>query len=235
MKNLKNYLKLWPLSPRFKAVMILGSLFMILGIGLDITQFIILPDKGKGSPLTVFSVFYMLAGSFIMQCSMLLGMSQMVLTSPKKRRIFFTYPVVFTVLMNLSMYGIAVVIRVIGIQKTPELTSVMGYTLLFAGGFTLLIGIMNGLTYKYYWASFIPFLITWAFGYSLLGNPMELEHNQMGTRVLEVIGNWSFTERAWIGFAMCLVGNVLFIFFTRLVYRAPISQHIFRSMARKSV
>ncbi|MDY5705273.1 MAG: hypothetical protein SPK77_10055, partial [Lachnospiraceae bacterium] len=53
--------------------------------------------------------------------------------------------------------------------------------------------------------------------------------------VLEVIGNWSFTERAWIGFAMCLVGNVLFIFFTRLVYRAPISQYIFRSMARKSV
>lgn len=235
MKNLKNYLKLWPLSPRFKTMMILASLFIILGIGLDITQFIILPDTEEGSPATIFSIFYMLAGMFIMQCSMLLGMSQMVLTSPKKRKIFFTYPVVLTVLMNLCMYGIGVVIRVIGIQKTPELTNVMGYTLLFAGGFTLLIGIVNGLTYKYYWASFIPFLIIWVLGYYLLGNPMELEHNQMGTRILEVIGNWSFTERAWIGFAMCLVGNVLFIFFTRLVYRAPISQYIFRSMARKSV
>lgn len=235
MKNLKKYLKLWPLSPRFKTMMILASFFMILGIGLDITQFIILPDTEGGAPVTLFSVFYMLAGMFIMQCSMFLGMSQMVLTSPKKRRIFFTYPVVLTVLMNLCMYGIAVVIRVVGIQKNPELTNIMGYTLLFAGGFTLQIGIFGGLTYKYYWASFISFLIIWALGYSLLGNPMELEHNQMGTRVLEVIGKWSFTERAWIGFAMCLVGNVLLIFFTRLVYRAPISQYIFRTMARKTV
>ena len=49
MKNLKNYLKLWPLSPRFKTVMILGSLFMILGIGYHPVYYSARQRKGLAS------------------------------------------------------------------------------------------------------------------------------------------------------------------------------------------
>lgn len=176
--------------------------------------------------ISIGTVLMIIAFMFPAQILYSLSVSNLVQSSPAKKRMQTAVPAAVTFAGVLGNYLACLVINLIFMAGHPERVGVIcGETLMDAvfAAFTMII---LGVTYKYFWASFL-FGIVVFFDVRLFGFEINLD---MG-----VSGGGAYAIAAAAGFVLLLLGSLGQYGLSLLIYKTPMSKYAQSANLRKQM
>ena len=141
LDELKNAYKLVQYGLKIKMQLGMAVLFVVLGIGIEILA--------QGQVVTG-SFYIVLSGMFIYQLIISVDNSTLVQSSPYKKKIQCTYPLIATAPWVYMTLTIISVIHGIFAQESAEMYSTMCRMTLLLGALLFILMIYFGLAYKYF-------------------------------------------------------------------------------------
>ena len=141
LDELKNAYKLVQYGLKIKMQLGMAVLFVVLGIGIEIAA--------QGQVVTG-SFYIVLSGMFIYQLIISVDNSTLVQSSPYKKKIQCTYPILATAPWVYMTLTIISVIHGIFAQESAEMYSTMCRMTLLLGALLFILMIYFGLAYKYF-------------------------------------------------------------------------------------
>lgn len=203
IKNYKLGLKLLKYSYGIKQCVLFALLFAGIGI-----LFFVVNSSGFLGPLYVG-----LSAVYIMQLLSTLNISSLVQSSPGKKALQTSIPVLVGLPVYLLTYGLTVLIemQLLRIGRT-QVQDVVG-ALIFAGMIEMWMLVYCGLVYKWFWSSVIMFCTA-----AIFTEPLRY---LMEETVFPYVSLWG---AAVIGLVEILAGGCLQYLLSRMVYRLPIAR-----------
>ena len=233
MMNIKDLMKLASLGYRWKMTLISGLIFLLVGLGFEILQVLMIPDVllfgDVGDFVPLGALFLMIMPMMFMQIFQMLTLSNFFNSSGKRREILTsTCRRIMAICMFLS-YTVIWGIRLLGMYLYSGHDRSFRFGIMIAFVFALIFSIYGGLAYKIYWISMILFLAVYIPGLVAIQSP----------EVLFRIGvvQWLMQCPLWIeiliGYAILCLGVVLYGVFNALTYHLPLSPWVYKSYLKK--
>lgn len=214
LKDLKMGFQLMKYGYKIKMNVIM--MFVILAFG------IVAEISSKGTSF-LGGFYLMMTGMFAYQLIMSMDISEMVQSSAAKRKLQVGLPVVASTVVYLASYTFLLVERVILIHQNPQSKEELLYTLFTILLIMITVYIFSSISYKYFVAGFISFLILFI---GVDTGAVILWNNGIGAWLCQIGLGWL----AVLGYAVVLLGGGIEYLLGSLLYRKPLSEFAFRGI-----
>lgn len=165
----------------------------------------------------------MMSALLLLQLISTVNAANLVQTSPMKKKLQTSVPVLFSIFLMLAAYLLNVVVVAVAVCANPEAVEHFCTLIMYTAVLMGVIMLYYGAVYKYFVASTAVFLIIFIFFYpSIISGDINDELLWSFMPFAEPWQNFALT--AVIGLAVILVCGVLQYLISLAVYRAPISK-----------
>lgn len=216
MKDLILGFKLLKYGYKIRTNIMMLVLFTLIGLITEISS--------KGTEM-LGGFYFMLIGMFTYQMIIFMNVSDYVQTSAMKRKLSTGVPAFVSTLVYLLLMTVLVVEKYVLIRMYPNMKDqyldvlCMIIVLLF---FTM---IFCGVCYKYFFVSFIVFMVVVVFGIAEFNTWIGMKH------ITDVM-NVNLGTMAAFGYAAVILGGVLEYVLSSVLYRKPLSELALNGIAK---
>ncbi|MCR4791832.1 MAG: hypothetical protein K5871_03720 [Lachnospiraceae bacterium] len=212
LEEFKNAYKLVQYGLKIKTQLGLAALFAVIGIVIEVL--------GQGEVPTG-SFYIVLSGMFIYQLIISVDISTLVQSSPYKKKIQCSYPLIATAPWVFLTLTILTVIHAIYVSQSPEKYLVMCRMTMLLGSLLFILMVYFGLAYKYFIASTILMFISVFF-------PIFIFQNET------ITGKYftNFGVCVFLAYLLTTIGTFLCWLICRLTYRKELSKLAFKAALR---
>lgn len=216
MKDLVLGFKLLKYGYKIRTNIMMLVLFTLIGLITEISS--------KGTEM-LGGFYFMLTGMFTYQMIIFMNVSDYVQTSAMKRKLSTGVPAFVSTLVYLLLMTVLVVEKYVLIRMYPNMEDryldvlCMIIVLLF---FTM---IFCGVCYKYFFVSFIVFMVVVVFGITEFNTWIGMKH------ITDVM-NVNLGTMAAFGYAAVILGGVLEYVLSSVLYRKPLSEFALNGIAK---
>lgn len=208
LKDIKLGFKLLRYGYKLKLNVIMLVFFTIFGIASEIFS--------KGTSI-IGGVYFMMSGMFTFQLIMSMDVSELIQSTSLKKKLQIYIPVLASTVINLILFTIFVVERVVLIQMGVADKTQIIYTLFMLDVILLITYLYTSICYKYFVLGFILFMV--AFMAAFMG-------------FADTIAALGLPVIALFGYIAIFVGGALEILIGELLYKKPLSEFAFRGFFR---
>ena len=230
MKDLVKYIKMMRYALQFKMILVLAVLFFVFGIIFEVVGF-----SDSGSSYSLAALYLALTGMYFYQLVFSTTVSKMVQTSPMKKKLQVTGPILITFITSFIVFAIYVAIRLI--KVTPEFLEANNVpypraysTILFMAVWLFIFFIYMAFSYRSYILSivFVALSVIGILGFSA--------RTEIFIRISEkLIGaDNSPLLLIIVSLAILIVGAIIGYIISLLLYRKPISDMAVRYALRQA-
>lgn len=223
MNNFKLGIKMLRYGSGLVSMMVCGVAFFVLGLLMNIW------DKTLGNAGLSGDVLMMILGMFPAQIIYSLSVSNLVQSSPVKKRMQTSVPATVTCFCVIALYLLLSLINGIMIISHPEYIRAICVETVTMAVFVAFIMISIAVAYKHFWMSFIA---GFAVYYMISARMTIVEKFQF-----EIFGSnaGSFALALVIGLIIIVLGGFGQYGVSLLVYKAPMSKYAQSAAVRKEM
>ena len=215
-KELKNAYKIIQYGLSVKKQLGFAIMFAAIGIALELVT------KGT-QPVGAF--YIVLSGLFIYQMIISSGVSTLIQSSPYKKKIQCTYPLLAVIPWTYITFTIIVIIHGIFAKGTdPETGSQYGANILLIGFLLFITMAYFGICYKYFILSTVLMCFSITFPMTAI--------NIISHKHIALFSNYAAC--AAIAYVLLTLGSILSWVLTRLLYKKDLSRLAFRGVLGKN-
>lgn len=212
LKDIKLGFKLLKYGYKLKLNVIMLVFFAIFGIASEIFS--------KGTSI-IGGVYFMMSGMFTFQLIMSMDVSELIQSTSLKKKLQIYIPVLASTVINLILFTIFVVERVVLIQMGVADKTQIIYTLFMLDVILLITYLYTSICYKYFVLGFILFMVMF----------MALDNSAfMG--FADTIAALGLPVVALLGYIAIFAGGAFEILIGELLYKKPLSEFAFRGFFR---
>jgi hypothetical protein len=208
LKDIKLGFKLLRYGYKLKLNVIMLVFFAIFGIASEIFS--------KGTSI-IGGVYFMMSGMFTFQLIMSMDVSELIQSTSLKKKLQIYIPVLASTVINLILFTVFVVERVVLIQMGVADKTQIIYTLFMLDVILLITYLYTSICYKYFVLGFILFMV--AFMAAFMG-------------FADTIAALGLPVIALFGYIAIFAGGALEILIGELLYKKPLSEFAFRGFFR---
>lgn len=208
LKDIKLGFKLLKYGYKLKLNVIMLVFFAIFGIASEIFS--------KGTSI-IGGVYFMMSGMFTFQLIMSMDVSELIQSTSLKKKLQIYIPVLASTVINLILFTIFVVERVVLIQMGVADKTQIIYTLFMLDVILLITYLYTSICYKYFVLGFILFMVMFMAAFMGFADTIAA----LGLPVI-----------ALFGYIAIFVGGALEILIGELLYKKPLSEFAFRGFFR---
>lgn len=208
LKDIKLGFKLLKYGYKLKLNVIMLVFFAIFGIASEIFS--------KGTSI-IGGVYFMMSGMFTFQLIMSMDISELIQSTSLKKKLQIYIPVLASTVINLILFTIFVVERVVLIQMGVADKTQIIYTLFMLDVILLITYLYTSICYKYFVLGFILFMVMFMAAFMGFADTIAA----LGLPVI-----------ALFGYIAIFVGGALEILIGELLYKKPLSEFAFRGFFR---
>lgn len=223
INNYKLGMKMLRYGSGLVGMMVCCGIFLLLGLAMNI-WFTALGIMGSPGDLLL-----MLVAMFPVQVIYSLSISNLVQSSPAKKRMQTSVPATVNCFNTIILYLLNALCKFIVITGHPELIGTVCVEMVMLTGFVVLIALYIAVGYKYFLASIIAGIIVYIFTIIRLNVinkiPSEIFGSSIGSFVLVLV----------IGLVIIVLGGFAQYGLSLLVYKAPMSKYAQTAAVRKEM
>lgn len=226
INDLKLGFKLLKHSMQFKMSIIIGCLFMIIGLIFDITSL------SMTSP--VISVYYLFGMAFTSQLVSNLSASQMVQSSPYKKRLQTTIITMMCVCIELITMTMMLGIKAIQYYGQEDMQICVIDSILIVSMSILVFNLYMTMATKFYWSATVVFFLTY---FGLFGIIMRRQYEMAFQGILgelAILPQISFVTAVAICYGAILLGGILMYVISNLLYKREYSKMMFKTALERA-
>jgi hypothetical protein len=216
LKDIKLGFKLLKYGYKLKLNVIMLVFFAIFGIASEIFS--------KGTSI-IGGVYFMMSGMFTFQLIMSMDVSELIQSTSLKKKLQIYIPVLASTVINLIIFTIFVVERVVLIQMGVADKTQIIYTLFMLDVILLITYLYTSICYKYFVLGFILFMVMFMAAFMALDNSAFMGF-------ADTIAALGLPVIALFGYIAIFVGGALEILIGELLYKKPLSEFAFRGFFR---
>lgn len=196
---------------KLKTNLLMLLLFLAIGTAVEIVS--------KGSNV-IGGFYYLLTGLFVYQLIISMDISEYVQTSPLKRKLQITIPIVSSSIVYFVLYVLLLIERIVLIKMMPEMEGQLLNSFIMIMIYLFFASAYQGLCYKFFASSTIGFVVL-VMGITTVQSIMI---RKSGVFVLVELG---FAKIALICFGLLVLGIVLEYVLSAALYKKPLSKIAF--------
>lgn len=177
--------------------------------------------------------FIVLAPIYVSQILYGMGMSNMVASSPYKKKLQVLYPTLSNCFFELVAMTIIVLLKVFEIRSCPENRSGLMYVLLSVCMFCIVLNVYSAMVYKYFALSTVLMLIpVMALSYVFTS---ESFNNYEGGLLSALVDHMSMGGLVLICYLTVFLGAALQYAISTALYKKPLSEYAMGMAMRKAL
>ena len=177
--------------------------------------------------------FIVLAPIYVSQILYGMGMSNMVASSPYKKKLQVLYPTLSNCFFELVAMTIIVLLKVFEIRSCPENRSGLIYVLLSVCMFCIVLNVYSAMVYKYFALSTVLMLIpVMALSYVFTS---ESFNNYEGGLLSALVDHMSMGGLVLICYLTVFLGAALQYAISTALYKKPLSEYAMGMAMRKAL
>ncbi len=177
--------------------------------------------------------FIVLAPIYVSQILYGMGMSNMVASSPYKKKLQVLYPTLSNCFFELVAMTIIVLLKVFEIRSCPENRSGLMYVLLSVCMFCIVLNVYSAIVYKYFALSTVLMLIpVMALSYVFTS---ESFNNYEGGLLSALVDHMSMGGLVLICYLTVFLGAALQYAISTALYKKPLSEYAMGMAMRKAL
>lgn len=199
------------------------SIFLVLGLLMTIGFAVLGVAGGPGD------VFLIIVVMFPTQVIYTLSISNLVQSSPAKKRMQTSVPATVDCFNMMILYLVNALCKGIVMTRHPELVGTICVEMVTLAGFAAFIMLYMGVGYKYFWTGIVPCIIVYYFTYSRLDAVNKIRFGIFGNSA------GSFALALVIGLVIIVLGGFGQYGLSLLVYKAPMSKYAQSATVRKEM
>ena len=216
MKDIILCFKLIKYGLQFKLMCILGAAFFGLGILFEV--------QGTGTT-NLGGIYMSLAGLYVFQLTFTPSIAKLVQTSPYKKKIQCTYPLLATAPWMFIAFTIVAILHWLYVKNgSAEEIQAQGSAILMIGTFLFVCLIYFGLVYKYFIISTVCMCVTIT-PCSLIFIGVLRNHGSLFDHYGLCVA---------ISYVLIIAGTVISWYLSKLVYKKDMSKAAFKMMMKKA-
>ncbi len=223
INNFKLGMKMLRYGSGLVPMMIFGGIFLVVGLLVNIC------DKKLGGVGLSGDVLMMILAMFPAQTIYSLSASNLVQSSPAKKRMQTSIPATVTCFYMIALYLLLALSNGLLMIGHPELIGAVCVETVSIAGFVVLIMAVIGVGYKYFWVTIMEGVAV----YLLLSVRMTIVDKLRFDIVDKSVG--SFALALVIGLAVIVLGGFGQYGLSLLVYKAPMSKYSQSAVVRKEM
>lgn len=204
-------------------MMVCCGIFLLLGLAMNI-WFTALGIMGSPGDLLL-----MLVVMFPVQVIYSLSISNLVQSSPAKKRMQTSVPATVNCFNTIILYLLNALCKFIVITGHPELIGTVCVEMVMLTGFVVLIALYIAVGYKYFLASIIAGIIVYIYIITRLNVINKIPSEIFGSSI------GSFVRVMVIGLVIIVLGGFAQYGISLLVYKAPMSKYAQSAAVRKEM
>lgn len=216
LKDIKLGFKLLKYGYKLKLNVIMLVFFAIFGIASEIFS--------KETSI-IGGVYFMMSGMFTFQLIMSMDVSELIQSTSLKKKLQIYIPVLASTVINLILFTIFVVERVVLIQMGVADKTQIIYTLFMLDVILLITYLYTSICYKYFVLGFILFMVMFMAAFMALDNSAFMGF-------ADTIAALGLPVIALFGYIAIFAGGALEILIGELLYKKPLSEFAFRGFFR---
>lgn len=177
--------------------------------------------------------FIVLAPIYVSQLLYGMGMSNMVASSPYKKKLQVLYPALLNFFFELIAMTIIVLLKIFEIRSCPENKGGLMYVLLSVCMFCIVLNFYSAIVYKYFALSIVLMLVP-VMGLSYIFTS-ESFNNYEGGLLSTLIDHMSLGVLVLICYLTVILGAVLQYAVSTALYKKPLSEYAIGMAMRKAL
>lgn len=205
------------------SMMVCCGIFLVLGLLMTIGFAMLGIAGGPGD------VFLIIVVMFPTQVIYTLSISNLVQSSPAKKRMQTLVPATVDCFNMMILYLVNALCKGIVMTRHPELVGTICVEMVTLAGFAAFIMLYMGVGYKYFWTSIVAGIIVYFFTHSRLDTVNKIRFgifdNSAGSFALALV----------IGLVIIVLGGLGQYGLSLLVYKAPMSKYAQSAAVRKEM
>lgn len=223
--DLKLGFKLLKYSLQFKMSVIVAAIFMVMGLIFDMMSFsIISPDL---------SVYYLFGMVFASQMISSLNASQMVQSSPYKKRLQTRIITSVCVFIEFVSITIMLVIKAVQYYHMGHMQEHVIESVLMVSGCILIFNLYMITATKFYWSATGLFIITFVgFFYIIMRRQYSVIFQGVETK--NILPQIPFPAAVGICYGAILLGGILMYVISNLLYKREYSKMMFKAALERA-
>lgn len=206
--------KLLKYGYKLKTNVIMAVLFTFIGIYMEVVS--------EGTNL-IGGFYFMIIGMFVYQMIMSVDVSEYIQTSPMKRKLQITIPVITSTVFYLCIFTFLIIERVILINNMPEKREMLLGSLFQIVIFMLITFMFTSVCYKYFWTGYVVFL-------GLVFAVIIFMNIFLSTPLADKLLSLPIGIFAIMGYAVIFIGAALETIIGKVLYKKPLSDFAFRGV-----
>lgn len=223
LKKYKNILRLVPFGIQAKLQIACGVILFVLGI-----VFIVL---GSGTLYMVGGLYFILSGLFVCQLLISLDVSVLVQTSPYKKMLQTSAPMVVCAVITLIGFTAVAVIFAVCPPRDQFLTA--SQNLLFLAVFVFVMELYMGIVYKYFWVSMVILIVMCGGGGFVAGLVGALDAVEIP--FFSSLFSMDYYLVVILGYALVTLGMALSYGLCCLFYKKELSKYAFGAAMKRAM